>query len=148
MNIPVREAETRDLDALLTLYTHLHDNPIPEKDNRINGIWLQIMTDPNHHILLAEAEGRPVASCVLLIVPNLTNGQRPYALIENVVTHASFRRKGFGTACLEAAVQIAKAECCYKIMLMTGAKDEGTLRFYEQAGFDRNEKTAFIRRLR
>jgi len=32
-------------------------------------------------------------------------------------------------------------------MLMTGAKDPGTLAFYRRAGFDNEEKTAFIQRL-
>jgi len=30
------------------------------------------------------------------------------------------------------------------MMLLTGAKDERTLRFYESAGFNREDKTAFI----
>jgi hypothetical protein len=30
-----------------------------------------------------------------------------------------------------------------KVTLLTGRKDEGTLRLYQQAGFDRHEKQAF-----
>lgn len=33
---------------------------------------------------------------------------------------------------------------CYKVMLMTGRRDEATLRFYEAAGFSRNAKQAFV----
>ncbi|MEE0157694.1 MAG: hypothetical protein UER27_10665 [Acutalibacteraceae bacterium] len=36
---------------------------------------------------------------------------------------------------------------CYKVMLLTGSKQESTLRFYERCGFDRHAKTAFLRRL-
>ncbi|MDM0009985.1 transposase [Variovorax sp. J22G73] len=32
----------------------------------------------------------------------------------------------------------------YKVMLMTGRKDEATFRFYEAAGFNRDDKQAFI----
>lgn len=145
--IAVREAVQQDLRTLLSLYTHLHDNPLPEPDSRILSVWEEILCDPHHHVLIAESDGTPAASCVTVIVPNLTNGQRPYALIENVVTDAAFRRRGLATACLSAATELARQAGCYKIMLMTGAKDEGTLHFYEQAGFDRHEKTAFIRRL-
>ena len=47
---------------------------------------------------------------------------------------------------LRQAEEIARRAGCYKIMLMSGAKDEGTLSFYREAGFDSGEKTAFIRR--
>jgi hypothetical protein len=33
-------------------------------------------------------------------------------------------------------------------MLLTGRKDEGTRRFYEQAGFDPHDKQAFVARPR
>lgn len=38
----------------------------------------------------------------------------------------------------------AREHGCYKAMLLTGHKDEATLKFYEQAGFARGEKTGFI----
>jgi len=49
-----------------------------------------------------------------------------------------------GSACLERAKQIAVGEGCYKMMLLTGSKEESTLRFYEAAGYNRKDKTAFI----
>lgn len=84
------------------------------------------------------------ASCVCVIIPNLTRGQRPYAFIENVVTASAFRRRGLATACLNYAKDIAVRENCYKMMLLTGSKEEGTLRFYEKAGYNSSDKTAFI----
>ena len=64
--------------------------------------------------------------------------------IENVITHKKHRNKGYATLLLNHARDIAKAENCYKIMLMTGAKEETTLKFYEKAGYNRQDKTAFI----
>ncbi len=69
---------------------------------------------------------------------------RPYAFVENVITDKEYRKKGFATACLNFAKEIAKRENCYKMMLLTGSKEENTLRFYEQAGYNKNDKTAFI----
>lgn len=97
------------------------------------------------HIIVAEEDGKIVSSCVCVIIPNLTHGQQPYAFVENVVTHPDCRKKGLATACLEYAGKIAEEADCYKIMLLTGSKEESTLRFYERAGFNRNDKTAFIR---
>lgn len=103
------------------------------------------MADARHHIIGAWEDGCLVASCVCVVVPNLTHGQRPYALIENVVTDPAHRKRGFATACLNAACKIAREADCYKVMLLTGSKQESTLRFYEKAGFNRQDKTAFIR---
>ncbi len=72
---------------------------------------------------------------------------RPYALIENVVTHPEYRRMGHGTAVLQAAMQAARDHGCYKVMLLTGSKRPSTLRFYESVGFNANEKAGFHTRL-
>ena len=140
----VREINNDDMDKLLRLYTQLHDNPVPERTDDLLQLWNQILSDANHHIIVAEEEGKIVSSCVCVIIPNLTRNQRPYALIENVITDELYRKKGFATACLEYAKSIAQKEGCYKIMLMTGSKKEETLKFYEKAGYNQNDKTAFI----
>ena len=109
--------------------------------------WEQIINDPNHHIIVNEVDGKIVSSCVCVIIPNLTRNVRPYAFIENVVTHKDYRRRGLAQECLNFARDIALKENCYKMMLLTGSKDPNTLRFYEKAGYNSTEKTAFIQHL-
>lgn len=79
-----------------------------------------------------------------MIIPNLTRNVRPYAFIENVVTREDCRGRGYAGACLEFAREIAKKENCYKMMLLTGSRKPETLRFYEKAGYNSSDKTAFI----
>ena len=94
--------------------------------------------------IVAVEDGLIVASCTLVVVPNLTRGARSYGLIENVVTHAAFRRRGLGRRVLHHALAMAWELRCYKVMLLTGSREESTLRFYERAGFKRGVKTGFI----
>lgn len=102
------------------------------------------MNDKNHHLIVCEVDGKIVASCVCVVIPNLTRNVRPYAFVENVVTHRDNRKKGYTTACLNYARQIAEANHCYKMMLLTGSKEESTLNFYRNAGYNSSDKTAFI----
>lgn len=140
----VREIEKDDFEGLMRLYMQLHDNKMPETNASVLELWNQIIEDGNHHIIVAEEEGKLVSSCVCVIIPNLTHNQQPYALIENVITDEGYRRKGLATKCLQYAKEIALRENCYKMMLLTGSKKESTLQFYEQAGYNRNDKTAFV----
>ena len=142
----IREAAAADLDALLALYLHLHETRLPDGD-RAQAAWRDILADPNHHVLVYDLEGEIVSSCVCVVIPNLTRNARPYAVIENVVTREGHRGKGYATACLDRARAIAAEAGCYKLMLLTSAKDAATLDFYRRAGFDDGEKTAFILRL-
>lgn len=140
----IREIVNEDFEGLMRLYMQLHDNPMPDKTDQVNVLWENILNDGNYHIIVAEEGKRIVASCTCVIIPNFTHDQRPYALVENVITDENYRKKGFATSCLDYAKEIAVKEECYKIMLLTGSKKESTLNFYEQAGYNRKDKTAFI----
>ena len=140
----IREANKNDLKELLELYLYLHEDSIPNQDEHLENTWKQIMEDKNHHLIVNEVDGKIVSSCVCVIIPNLTRNVRPYAFVENVVTHADYRKKGYASECLDYARTIAKKENCYKMMLLTGSKREETLRFYEKAGYNSKDKTAFI----
>ena len=90
----IREANKNDLNALLELYLYLHEDSIPNQDEHLENTWKQIMEDKNHHLIVNEVDGKIVSSCVCVIIPNLTRNVRPYAFVENVVTHADYRKKG------------------------------------------------------
>lgn len=140
----VREAYEEELQEILRLYLHLHEDRVPQDSQHLQDTWAQILHDPNHHLIVKVVDGKIVSSCVCVIIPNLTRNVRPYAFIENVVTDSGFRGKGYATECLNYAKKIAQAQGCYKMMLLTGSKNEKTLDFYRRAGYNSADKTAFI----
>lgn len=140
----IREAGESDLQEVLQLYLFLHETSVPKDSEQLRKTWDNILNDENHHLIICEVDGKIVASCVCVIIPNLTRNVRPYAFVENVVTHREYRGKGYATACLKYAKQIAEEAHCYKIMLLTGSKKESTLNFYRNAGYNSSDKTAFI----
>ena len=142
--MPVRGACDADLGALLDLYQQLSPQ-VPMADAaQAPAIWRDLLARPGVTVLVADHDGRASATCTLVIVPNLTRGGRPYALIENVVTHSSLRSRGYGRAVLEAALLRAWDAGCYKAMLLSGRTEEsGVPAFYKRLGFRRGVKTGF-----
>ena len=146
----IREAALHDVQDLQELYMkHLTKNPPEEQPNidKWSKLLKTLVANPDYYLLVGELDNRVIASVTLVIIRNLTYNLRPYSVIENVVTHSDFRNKGYASALMEKADEIARANSCYKIMLMTGSKKPSTLRFYERCGFNMKEKTAFIKRL-
>jgi GNAT superfamily N-acetyltransferase len=142
-DITLRPAGHADLAGLLDLYRHLQpDDPVPDPA-QAEAMWSALMRSDLTTVIVAEVAGVLASSCTLVIVPNLTRGARPYAVIENVVTHPAHRRTGLGRAVLVAALDAAWQANCYKVMLASGSRREETLRFYEGAGFERGGKTFF-----
>lgn len=145
--LAIRTAEHSDLPDLLKLYLHLNPEDTPLCPQSAATILAQLQGYPGSCVLVGLVGSMLATSCTLVVIPNLTRAGMPYALIENVVTHADYRNRGFGKAILAAAVERAWDEGCYKAMLMTGSKEPATLAFYEAAGFERS-KTAFqVRRV-
>lgn len=141
----IAQARREDLPELLSLYKQLHPaDPAPQAD-ALETLWEELLADPNYHILLLKADGTLAASVTVIVVKNLTHGACPYAIIENVITSAAHRRRGFAAALMAEAVRIAQSIGCYKVSLATGRKDEGTRLFYERCGFNQKDKTAFVR---
>ena len=146
--LTIRGATSGDAGALLDLYmSHLTDHPPKEPQDM--AVWRRMLdgfeADPRYHLLVGETDGKVVSSVTLVVIDNLTHNVRPYALIENVVTHSAYRGRGYATELMDRACEIAAGMGCYKIMLLTGSKKETTLRFYENCGFNMNDKTAFIK---
>lgn len=143
--IIIRPIKYQELNELLDLYIHLNkDDPRLELDEQLKNKWLKIFNNEDYFYLVGEYKGKIVSSLVLTIIDNLTRNARPYGLIENVVTHPDYRKMGIGRMMLNKALDTSWERNCYKVMLLTGRKDQETLKFYENSGFKSGDKTGFI----
>jgi GNAT superfamily N-acetyltransferase len=143
----IRAALPSDLEGLAALYPHLNPSDEPIARDLAASRLDAIKQIPGSEVLLGLLDHKPVATCTLIVIPNLTRGGKPYGLIENVVTHVGYRGRGYGTRILHAAVAAAWDAGCYKVMLMTGSKQPSTLRFYESAGFEQTKTGFQMRRM-
>ena len=140
----IRPLTQTELEPLLALYSHLHEDDLPLPDPQtVESVW-QTIQNSNQIVFGGFVSEELVCSCVLVLVANLTRGCRPYGVIENVVTDAAYRGRGYGRQLLRHTLAEAWARDCYKVMLMTGRLNEKTFQFYESVGFRRDTKQAFI----
>ena len=146
----IRKAKPTDAQDLKELYfeylTHF-----PPKEEQNMGLWEALLerfeVDENMHLLVVDENGKVVSTVQMAIVESLTHNVRPFAVIENVVTHANYRNRGYASALLERATEIAKERRCYKVFLETGSNKESTLNFYMRNGFAIDEKHSCLKRL-
>lgn len=143
MSVQLREAVQEDLQGLLELYTQLNNNEMPAIDERVRAVWQRILRQDSLHTLVAEEDGRLLSTVTVTVIDSLTHGQRPYALVEYVVTDSRHRGRGLAFSLLELARQTASKAGCYKIMLVTGHSEPGVHRLYRRAGYRSEEKTAY-----
>ena len=145
--LEIRQSGPKDLLALLELYKHLNPNEGQLEIEQAEDTFAHFQSYSGSAIFLGRYEMKVVTSCTLIVVPNLTRNGAPYGLIENVVTDASYRQRGFGKQILSAAVDAAWKCDCYKIMLMTGSKRPETKKFYLDAGFEQSKTGFQMRRI-
>ena len=143
----VRFADREDIPQTLKLYRHL--NPDDKETTLEDALrnWVLLKRYPGSNILVGCLDAHIVSTCTLVVIPNLTRGGAPYALIENVVTDQAYRNRGYGKAVLKDATDAAWQAGCYKVMLLTGSKDRAVLKFYHDAGFEQSKTGFQIRRL-
>lgn len=140
----LREAKADDLDGVLLLYKELIPSDLPLEEKLAEDIFHKICSDSSFFILVLESDECLVSSCALSVIPNLTRGGKPYAVIENVITNANYRKNGFGKQIMKYAISFAKEKGCYKIMLQSGSANPNTQQFYKKLGFSNTSKTAYV----
>lgn len=142
---PIRVLAQSDIYAITNLYQFLNpdDPPIAINDESLR-VWQEILENPSVSMLGYECDGEVVSCCTLCVIPNMSRGMKPYGLIENVVTHPDYRKRGLATTLLKTAQSIAWELGCYKVMLLTGSKRESTLAFYKKCGFLVDKKKGFV----
>lgn len=144
-DIVIRQAMVDDLPALLPLLSQLDrggESPLL-RDEALE-LWRRIERVPRYTVHIAELFGAAVGTFSIMIMPSLSHGGVPGAIVESVVVDKNCRRRGVGKAMMERAIRIAEDEGCYKIALSSGASRGEAHEFYESLGFRRHGISFFV----
>ena len=132
----VRPATEQDLPRILELYQDLtgERHALSPAETRL--VLAQITAMPGHELLVTEENGAVVGTMVLLVVPNLSHGARPWAVVENMVVEGKYHRRGVGRLLMEYAIARARQAGCYKVQLLSNKKRRQAHKFYRSLGFE------------
>ncbi|WP_343808306.1 GNAT family N-acetyltransferase [Alteraurantiacibacter aestuarii] len=97
---------------------------------------LQAITqDPNHRLLIAEAQGRPVGSFQLSFIPGVSRRGTWRGQIESVRVSPGMRGQGIGGAMMRWAITQCREKGCGLVQLTSDTNRQDAHRFYAQLGF-------------
>ena len=140
MAVVIRDAEERDLERVLDLYGQLApsgDDPEPGSRARSLAVLQELTAREGVRLLVLEADGRVEGSVVLVIVPNLTHGGRPWAVIEHMVVEEARRGTGMGRRLLRHVEEIVAEAGCYKLQFLSAwRRKDDAHHFYEAMGYE------------
>ncbi|MCH7372465.1 MULTISPECIES: GNAT family N-acetyltransferase [Aeromonas] len=142
--VVIRECGSQDLAGLLALYEELRPQDPALSESAAREGLAALLRQPHTRILVALVDGQLASSCQLGVIPTLTNGGRPFGIIEHVITGAAFRRQGLSHRLLDRTLALAWELDCYKVMLLSGEGREAAHRLYEGLGFKAGIERGFV----
>ncbi|QPB84259.1 GNAT family N-acetyltransferase [Pseudoalteromonas rubra] len=140
----IRLATQQDLSGIVKLYKELRGHDPHMSEQVLESTWAEMLNNPGVSIVVAEVDGQLASTCQLGVVLTLTNGCRPFGIIEHVITAESFRRQGLSEQVLEKALLCAWEQGCYKVMLLSGATRASAHKLYEKVGFKSGVESGFV----
>jgi glucosamine-phosphate N-acetyltransferase len=139
INFLIREIEIADLQKgffqSLSNLTEL--GRIVEDNRRAEKILSEIKSCPFHRIFVAvKDDGQIIGSTTLLIEQKFIHDGGKVGHIEDVTVNKNYEGKGVGSALVRKAIDFAKQNNCYKVILVCSEKN---IQFYKVIGFKEHE---------
>jgi N-acetylglutamate synthase-like GNAT family acetyltransferase len=132
----VRKATPQDIPRILELYEELTEEKQNLSSDIAKRVFSEIVSLPNQEFLVAEKDGFVLGSLFCQIIPNLSHGARPWAILENMVVDSKYRRQGIGRLLIEHVLVRCRESDCYKVQLLSNNKRKEAHQFYRSMGFE------------
>lgn len=128
-SILIRMMEQTDMAAVIELLQSMSEFKPPQSDYPL--IWDSLCQQTNVHSLVASIDEEIVGYGSIVIETKIRGGKMGH--VEDIVSHPGFRRKGIGKAVVDALLDVAKANGCYKVALQC---KEHNVEFYEKCNYE------------
>lgn len=133
----IMELEKSDLSFYLVLLKELdEENSLTLHDSE--QLLKKTRQYPFYKVYKMVLDEIMVGTFSLLICDSFSHGGKRFAIVENVVVHPDFHRRGIGKEMMRKAIEIAGLNHCYKLMLSSNEKRKEAHAFYEALGFKKH----------
>ena len=139
MSVHIRQAESTDVAAVLTLYAQIDfNNDAVLSEAEALKIFAEFARYPSYRLFVAMDAAQVVGSYALLVMHNMAHGGMPSAVVEDVVVASAHQGRGIGRQMMDHAKEEAKAAGCYKLALSSNLKRRAAHSFYDSLGFEQH----------
>ena len=128
-NISIREIVQNDMDEVIELLQSMSEFK-PSKSDFLP-IWKSFCQQDNVHSLVAVMNNQIVGYGSIVIETKIRGGKHGH--VEDIVSHPLFQKKGIGSAIVNALLNVAKENGCYKVALQC---KEQNISFYKNCGYE------------
>lgn len=138
----IRRATKNDADDIANLYRELNTlSPVSVLPERIEAV----ANSSNTHLLVCDDGGEIIATALVCLCQDVMFDNQPFALIENVVVSADYKREGIGKSIMDHIEAFCLEQDCSKIILQTSSENREARDFYTAMGYDPDAKIGFIK---
>ena len=138
--ITFRFARRADLPAIVRMLAEdvlgsqreQYEDPLPET---YYTAFEKIDSDPNHELIVAEANGEVIGTLHLIFLPSISFQGGLRAQIESVRVDGNYRNQGVGNQMMKGSIERARERGAHIVQLTTHQSREDAHRFYERLGF-------------
>ena len=143
-----RDARPEDIATLLML-SHAGDargtdtpplDPATLTDPRYRAAFDEISADPNHRLIVAEANGEILGTLQISYLPGLPRFGMKRAILENVHIRGDQRGKGLGSDMVKWAIERSREAGCGMVQLTSNKTRLDAHRFYSKLGFEKTHE--------
>lgn len=137
MSILCRTATEHDLEDISALYQS-DWHTVSRFTKRQEVVFRRLITEQQTELLVVEKDQYVVACCHYMTMPTLAHGGRSIAMLAHFAVDPINRRQGHAKRLLGFAVEFARKQGCYQLMIQVDGLQNWQKALLQSCGFNEN----------
>lgn len=114
---------------------------------KMKATFQKVSQNPDYIFLTAKGDGILAGFIMGIICEELYGECNPFMVIEDVIVHNAFHRRGIGTKLMHKLEEIATERNCCQTVFVTETERSDAVNFYKSLGYDADKYKGFKKKL-